>query len=228
MVFFQQTGDFNPPPKYISLTMPLPFLSVSNLPKPFYNFLSLNKNKMAESMTINMEEEISLQGVGDISKDNYTHDIQDVDPWGLLTTPSLILKMYHMLPKKRSSINEVLIPESMCFLRKEIQKGNILPLIGMGFAILSKDMLNVARWDSKYPHVLKNQIYEFTPLSKGETKRNVFDSAVPLTVSEAGAFCIWELGIVAYEKDRWKNFLNSGRTLEDKKRYLENFVVGDL
>jgi len=53
-------------------------------------------------------------------------------------------------------------------------------------------------------------------------------TARPLEIKDIGAFCIWELGIVAYEKEQWKKYLASQRTLEDKLLYLHSTIAGDL
>jgi len=78
-------------------------------------------------------------------------------------------------------------------------------------------MLNVAIWDD---HVIKNQIYLF------ETGK--LRDAKPVDIGKEGPFCIWELGIVQYEKRTWKRFLESERTEEDKKRYIEDKLEGNL
>ena len=81
-------------------------------------------------------------------------------------------------------------------------------------------MLNVARWDRDYPIVLKNKIYGF--------KGSIY-SAEPLDIREVGSFCIWELGIVAHEKEAWKRFLEHPNIGEaEKRQYLEDFVEGNL
>ncbi len=143
-----------------------------------------------------------------------------VMPVGLITTPNLVLKGYDMYIKNPSE-GEVIIQMNK-FIIQEINKGEIDPKIGLGFAILSKDMLNVVRWDNNYPIVAVNSIYEFP-----EDQRNVMASK-KLDVGDFGAYCIWEFGIVAYEKELWKKYLSSQRREEDKKRYLENFIEGDL
>ncbi len=58
-------------------------------------------------------------------------------------------------------------------------------------------MLNVARWDTEYPIVVKNQIYGF---------EGSINSAGPLDINNVGSFCVWELGIVGHEKKHGKDF----------------------
>ena len=108
------------------------------------------------------------------------------------------------------------------FLIKEIENKNINPRIGLGFTILSKDMLNVVRWDNKYPIVAVNSLYEFP-----EENRDIMN-AKPLFVDSFGAYCVWELEIVNHEKNLWKEYLDSKGTNKDKIKYLHNFIRGEL
>ncbi len=149
----------------------------------------------------------------------YQNPRRAVRPVGLVKDPTLVLKLYDMYIKGQST-PEPLIQDSRGFLEREISRGNIKPYIGMGFAILSKDMLNVARWDITFPIVLQNQLYVFN-----EGKLTTLSR---LDISDEGSFCVWELGIVAHEKEAWKRFLASKRKEADKRRYLEDVIEGDL
>jgi len=147
---------------------------------------------------------------------DYFHEGRKVIPVGLVETSSLVLKMYNMVTELKPT-NPV--ENARKFLKAEIKKGKINPLTGMGFAILSRNNLNIALWDDKCPILPKNNLYDYTSFPK-EVKR--------LDLNKDGAFCIWELGIVAHEKDAWKKYLISGRTKRNKERYLNNFMEGDL
>ena len=87
----------------------------------------------------------------------YVHIPRKAGFHGLVQTPDLILKLYEMHKRDRP-LPEPLMHQSKAFLEKRIHTREILPLLGLGFAIVSEDMLNVARWDNAYPIVLKNQI----------------------------------------------------------------------
>jgi len=90
---------------------------------------------------------------------------------------------------------------------------------GIGFAILGKDTVNIARWSAEHPIVLKNSLYGF--------RKNILE-AKELDIKEAGAYCIWELGIVNHERRIWKKYLDSKRTRMDLCTYLEDNSIGDL
>jgi hypothetical protein len=144
-----------------------------------------------------------------------------VRPLGPFVTRDLVLKLYDMYTEKPSDIMGV-VGNMENFLRKEINTGNIDPKIGLGFVILSKDMLNVVRWDKEYPIVAVNSIYGFP-----EENRDVMNSK-KLSADEIGAYCAWELGIVDHERKAWIKYLNSKRTDEDKANYINNYIEGKL
>lgn len=158
--------------------------------------------------------------IGNIRED-YQHEPRDVRSRGVVTTPRLALKFYSMMkPSTSSATIRETVDAAQRLLKTEIKYGKIAPEVGMGFAILSEDMLNVARWDSKHPIVLKNYIYEY---EKGDVL-----TATPTYAGEIGSFCIWELCIVQHERDAWKRYLVSEHEEEDKKRYLEDCFEGTL
>lgn len=171
--------------------------------------------------------EINYDNIGNVRK-NYENVVpRIVTPAGLVTSPLLVLKMYSML--KKSPVKWGDITNAKKFLTKEIREGKIEPLIGMGFAILSEDILNVGKWDYEEPIVLKNQLYTFSNYSKKELDildfKNNFDSAKPLDIREVGNFCVYELNIVNHEKKSWEKYLKSDFSKEAKKRYLEDLVI---
>ncbi len=160
---------------------------------------------------------MKLEKLGNAPK--YMHEPRYASPQGIIETSNLVLKMYDMLSLGIQNP----VDGAKRFLNREINAGNINPLNGMGFAILSRDMLNVSRWDNKYPIVVKNQIYTFDPSSK-----KPFESAKRASVDEIGPFCIWELGIANHEKEAWKKYLASKRSEQDKRNYLINMINGEL
>lgn len=160
---------------------------------------------------------MKLENLGNAPE--YIHESRYASPEGIIATPVLVLKMYDL---QLSGINNP-IDAARGFLNREIDAGNINPLIGMGFAILSRGMLNVSRWDKKYPIVINNKIYTFDI----NFKRS-FESARKVSVDEVGPFCIWELGIVNHEREAWKEYLDSERSEQDKRNYLLNMIKGEL
>ena len=151
---------------------------------------------------------------------DYAHRPRKVASAGFCHGKGLLLKLYDMyIPGAPGSP----ITAANEFLREEIERGRLTPLSGLGFAIISKDMINAVRWDDKYPIVMNNQIYEYNPeelVARATAKK--------LDVNQCGSFCVWEAGIVAHEKDAWIRYLAAGRSQEDKEDYLNDFINGSL
>ena len=160
-----------------------------------------------------------LGNIGNIRKD-YRHEPRHVSYTGLVASPNLVMKLYAMF--KKLPVSWDLIVDAKKFLVLETETERIEPLTGMGFAILSEDTLNVARWDKESPIVLKNQVYGYINLE------NKIGFAELLNTQEVGSFCIWELGIVNFEKNAWKEYLASERKEQDKKQYLDSVINGGL
>ncbi len=140
-------------------------------------------------------------------------------PRGLVEARSIVLKIYTM-HKEGERITDYTVRDTKSFLRAKAKEGEIKKHIGMGFAILSSDMLNIGIWDDKIPHVLKSQLYEYN-------NRDIH-TAKPLDIRADGAFCAWELGIVKFETDLWVKYLASEHTGIDKDAYLSKQLIGEL
>jgi len=138
---------------------------------------------------------------------------QRVKNYGLLITPSLVLKLYQIT--KQSEFEPKQMEEAKSFLEEEIKRYKIEPLTGMGFAIQSTDMLNVVRWDTEFPILMKNNLYQKF------TKTNIIQR---MDINELGPFCIWEDTIVGHERIEWIKYLKSNRTDMDKKIYFSSFI----
>jgi hypothetical protein len=152
---------------------------------------------------------------------DYTHQPRVSVPGGLVGHEDITIKFYSMWKKEleRYSPGKVFSAKEATHLMTLHED----PLSGMGFAILSTDMLNIAIWDRKTPFLLKNRLYCFDP-----EKSEVIETIKRLNTDEEGPFCAFELGIVNHERKQWLKYLQSRRTTEDKNRYLTSFLKGDL
>ena len=158
-----------------------------------------------------------LKNLGQVSS-KYVYEQMEVHPRGLVRCESLVLKLYEMHVKGKPLKTD--LKQTKRFLQNRINKGEIEPLLGLGFAILSDGMLNVARWDTEYPAVPKNQLYEY--------KKGDLGTAKLLDLKDVGAFCLWENYIVHHEGDAWRTYLMSLREEGNKKDYLSNVIEGIL
>jgi hypothetical protein len=163
---------------------------------------------------------MNLKKVGNIIEfENLRRKVTSPGIWRS-SKDDLVLKLYDMYIKEPS--NKKIFYDIYNILNYDIDKGIINPGNGLGFAILSESNLNVARWDKKYPIVLVNTLYE---IKRSDKKISKFKK---LNINEFGAFCMWELGIVAHEKEAWKKYLASQRNQLDKEEYLFDKIEGNL
>jgi hypothetical protein len=158
---------------------------------------------------------------------DYHHERQIVCGEMLVVDPKLVLKLYGMLEKERADVKVRDMEKAGEFIRGELARGKIEPLSGLGFGVLSRSMINVGIWDGciegrAEPYVLKNTIYEFDVLPS--SIRNFRK----LSLEDVGAFCAFELGIVAHEKDAWLRYLRSDRTTQNKIAYLNDVMCDGL
>ena len=167
-------------------------------------------------MTI--DEKIILKGdilknLGNIPQ-NYDHRARLTECNRLIIEPKLILKLYSMMKSGvDEKLNKRMLNQAESFVVGELQIGELDPHLGLGFAILSEDMLSVARWSKHYPTVIQNDIYAFEGYN--------LDTAVQKSLAEVGSFCVWELDVVHFEQKAWKEYLISQHTEADKRKYLE-------
>ncbi len=164
---------------------------------------------------------LNLENIGNLG--DYEHEPRLAAPVGLVTDPALILKFYTMFKEAKGPIIDSIINNAKKFLQEQIKNRKINPLTGLGFAILSEDILNVARWDVGGV-VLRNQLYGYEMNDSPYKPISYFN----LDINEDSAFCIWELGIVHHERGAWKKYLQSNRIEKDKKRYLSDTIIGRL
>ena len=157
------------------------------------------------------------------NEENYQgidHDFSShlVEPFGLLTEPDLVLKLYAFYTRG-SAPPEVLREETKAFLGERIERGDISRGAGYGFALLSSDYLNVAVWNNTIPILPLSKVYNIT---KG------FAAAYPLNLNEESAFCAWELMIAAHEAKAWVAFQRSNKGVDEKQRFLNDRLCGPL
>lgn len=163
-------------------------------------------------------KKLNLSQIGNLE---YQHEPRFAYPHRVIQpTSELALKLYRV-GSEREPIFQLQEEQAIQFIEREATNKRISPEIGMGFSILTKDMLNVVRWGKEHPIVMMNQIYEFNPDKISATAKR-------LDVNECGSFCIWEAGIIPHEREAWMKYLNSYKTDEDKENYLTNFCSGWL
>ena len=139
---------------------------------------------------------------------------------GWEVNPTLVLKLYSLFvgqpftEKRTENIKRLLYNHISC--------AKIDPFSGLGFAVHSEDTLNIARWDTDIPHLLRNNVHHLKGKDRDEPTIHKAD------MNTEGAFCAWELFIAQHERDAWLKFLNSQRSDDDKRTYLHDVIQGQL
>ncbi len=162
----------------------------------------------------------NLNNLGDFW--NYKHKPRIVQHEDFIDigNPMLVLKLYNMVKSGQNFIDRKVLELVREFTRTEALGKRIDAFSGLGFAILSPEIFNVARWDQKIPYLLKNDVYEYEVQDGATIKARKLDTNVE------GAFCAFELGIVNHEREAWNTYLASKREFKDKARYVNNRFVG--
>jgi len=161
---------------------------------------------------------MSYESLGIVPKDykNEQHEVQSI---GLITEPNLVLKLYHMFVSDKP-LDPNYLEQNMEYIEKQIRDDVIKSHIGMGFAKVCKDAIGVATWDENNPIVIQSQLFY--------VKNQDISTAEEMNIGEEGPYCVWELGIVAHEKEAWKRYLDSQHTEKDKEKYLNDTIEGLL
>lgn len=146
----------------------------------------------------------------------YRYIRRSAKPAGFLAHEKLMLKLYHM-ERDTEPLPQNLVDTLETFIRGEIDQNRVDPKQGMGFSILSQGFLSINIWGRG--NVLFTQTY---------TIEGSYPELSPKPLEKTGVACTWEIRIMKHEYDLWHHYLESERTLADKRAYLQNFISGNL
>ncbi len=173
---------------------------------------------MKETTRIIRLEDCDLSYVNLTPEMRHPEETWQVEPLGHVKTPELVLKLYDLrveggpINKGREGISE--------FIKERVEREEIAPYSGVGFAIDSEDYLNVCRWEGSggCERIIVSQVYQWPERKK-------------LNVEEDGAFCDGEKLIYDFEAGIWNAAMNiisqQGKEKAGSavKEYLEAFLV---
>ena len=132
------------------------------------------------------------------------------------------LKVYSMLCEKTRQFTDQEINFTKYFVGRALESKRIDPKIGLGFLILSEDVLNVNIWGGDYPCLINPNIYEFPE------NGILTQTFVRKDVKDVGAYCAWEGAIVGHESRVWRQYMHSKRTKQDKALWLMDVYSGNI
>ncbi len=163
---------------------------------------------------------LELIGNIDSLKDQYGNTYmfirRSVKPIRVLFYRSIAIKIYHMI-RETQPLPHHLVESLDSFIKNEIDRGNLEPRQGIGFAILSQGFLSINIWGRG--NVLFTQTY---------TVENDPNKLTREPLEKTGVACTWEQKIMGHEYELWHKYLMSAMSIEDKKEYLEKFISGNL
>ena len=131
------------------------------------------------------------------------------------------VKFYTLLPEDASYIRPKVIKKISEVLERKLVLGKLDSRLGLGFTMISDGIVNACFWGGEYPSLINPNVYRIGDLDEG-TDIALFEQ----NISYAGAFCCWELGIVAHEARAWRNYLFTKMLETDKQKYLNDRFVG--
>ncbi len=139
------------------------------------------------------------------------------------------LKLYTLMPRDEHDLSDSALEVLAESIVNEISSKRIDPLEGLGFAIVSPEIVNVNFWGGNYPSLLHPNIYTFDNKDLDDAVVGIKKPSFELhraSVGQIGAYCCWEGVVVGHESRAWIDFLASSREEFDRERYLDNFFEG--
>jgi len=134
---------------------------------------------------------------------------------GLILLSNLVLKKYLMVPEG-GSLPEGIEPAGEV-INRDLAKGRLRPFSGLGFLILSEDVLNVSIWHDEYAATIVPNIYQL----EGRLW-------IPHPVEEVGAYCSAEKRVYDHENSAFLRYLASPKENWDKITYVNDFLQENI
>jgi hypothetical protein len=177
-------------------------------------FFDLNIYWLICNNYIYILQHFSVIGGLELSNISQDKDSRRIFFAGRTKSYSLILKLYNLYYYDKA-IDFTLLRESKEFLEREIMYGHIEPHSGLGFAVISEDMLAVKMGAIERPYDFQFKIYGFEEGDFGTIKP---------TIPRDGHLSDPERRIVKHEIRAWLEYVESG---QDKEKYLSNVLKED-
>lgn len=176
---------------------------------------------------------LTLEAIGNIDPD-YKPRIRFTTPLPpTYVRDTAAVKFYKMVPYRLDPnepdlVSKQDITEARKFLTERLRQREIDPKTGLGFAIVSEDVLSLTMWGGDFPSLANPTIFTYgpRPLTRNSLKK--------AEIETAGAYCAWEAqDILAYEAKAWINYMNDSNSTSDpeskeahKQAYLDTRFSG--
>jgi hypothetical protein len=130
-------------------------------------------------------------------------------------TPTWIVKNYQLFNKAKNESPDNFLSTNQVYvlIQDAIERRKLTRQIGLGFAVVSRDILNLSLWREDFPHLPKQTLWVYN--GEAWTMANL---------AEDNSYCIGEGAIYAHERDAWQKFLGSSKKEKDKMDYLDSIL----
>lgn len=166
---------------------------------------------------------IDLSQIGNTS--SYKPRARNVQPASQVVASRATVKFYVMLAENTPNPTQEQIESARTLAAYKLEN-QLNVHSGLGFAVLSEDILNISLWGRDVPSVIHPNLYQFQNIAAlPEISPRILRRS---SSDKLGAFCIYEAGILEQERVFWRRFLESKRKDSDKQRYLEHHAFGPI
>lgn len=153
---------------------------------------------------------------------DYRHEPKVAEPQPSIMLREATLKWYDIAPLDSPVPLAVRALARRC-LRDAAKAGTLGIDDGLGFVILHRCgeefyFLLVCTWRND------NELWESVWARDGAA--DVFFRPWPIAGTHRPTFCVWELGVVAHEREAWVRYLHSERTEAGRQAYLKDSCSG--
>jgi len=165
-----------------------------------------------------LEQQVAADGVAHA----YRHAMKVAAPQPSLMLGDALLKWYDIAPQDSPVPLAIRALARRC-LRDARKSGALGVEDGLGFVILHRCgadfyFLLVSTWRNE------NELWETVWAKRDDSE--VFFHPWPSDGTHRPTFCVWELGVVAHEREAWIRFLCSGRDEAARRAYLRDCYAG--
>lgn len=162
-----------------------------------------------------------LEHVGDVPM-SYVHRDRKVEPRVPLIVPGGILKWYNVYDRA-SPVPLGLEERSRATVLDFLEMGVADLHYGLGVVVLhhstANDFLLVGSWRGH------QEYWQSIFIRDADTDN-------PWIPIEQGAispvFCVWEMAPIWHERNAWVRYLKSGRTVDDRRAFLEDQLMAEM
>ena len=165
---------------------------------------------------------MSVAAANEIVRPEYRHRLKLVEPASTVALGDAVLKWYDIAPPDEP-VTEHVRALARRGLADAARLGELRLGEALGFVVLHRcgagfHFLLVSTWQND------NELWETVWAKDGDDDPEFHPW--PLDGPHRPTFCVWELGVVAHERDAWARFLRSPRDRDARLDFLRDTYAG--